>query len=251
MKDFDHKLYGLIGFPLGHSFSRNFFNTKFSDENINAEYVNFELPTISLFRDTINANPNLCGLNVTIPYKRQVMPLLDSIDSAAAAIGAVNVIRFIRTDSGVELRGYNSDVVGFTESIRPMLHADCRKALVLGTGGASMAVVHGLRSLGIEPLYVSRTPEKGQLSYSDINAEIMNDHLVIVNTTPLGMHPKVDTCPDLPYHLLTPRHICFDLVYNPTETLFMKNAAAHGAQVKNGLEMLHLQALEAWKIWNE
>lgn len=243
--------YGLIGYPLGHSFSRGYFNEKFKAEGIDAEYLNFEIPSIDDFMEVIEENPDLKGLNVTIPYKESVINYLDELAPAARQIGAVNVIQIVRQPKGkVKLVGHNSDVIGFTQSIEPLLKPHHRKALVLGTGGASKAVFHGLKSLGIEPTQVSRTPkDPTYLTYSQLTPEIMAEHTVIVNTTPLGMYPKTDTCPDIPYELLTADHLLYDVVYNPDETLFMKRGKAQGANVKNGLEMLLLQAFAAWKIW--
>lgn len=244
--------YGLIGYPLGHSFSRGYFNEKFKAEGIDAEYLNFEIPTIDDFIEVVESNPDLKGLNVTIPYKEQVINYLDELAPDARQIGAVNVIQIIRQPKGkVKLVGHNSDVIGFTQSIEPLLKPHHHKALVLGTGGASKAVFHGLKSLGIEPTYVSRTPkDPSYLTYSQLTPEVMAGHTVIVNTTPLGMYPKADACPDIPYDLLTADHLLYDVVYNPDETLFMKRGQAQGATVKNGLEMLLLQAFAAWEIWN-
>ena len=246
------KKYGLIGFPLGHSFSRNYFNNKFADEKIDAEYVNFEIPSIQDFRRVIEENPNIYGLNVTIPYKQQVIPYLDELDADAEEIGAVNVIKFIR-EAGQKLKlvGYNSDVVGFMGSIKPLLKSHHRKALILGTGGASKAIVYGLRKLGISSVFVSRTKKEGMLTYDELTPEIMQEFTVIINCTPVGMFPHTDACPALPYECLTGKHLLFDLIYNPEETLFMKKGAAQGAITKNGLEMLLLQAIGAWSIWNK
>lgn len=247
-------LYGLIGYPLGHSFSQNFLNQKFEAENINAKYVNFEIPNIEDFPSVIALHPDLEGLNVTIPYKQQVMQYLSALDTTAAEIGAVNVIKVVHNDKGEisGLIGYNSDVIGFMDSIKPLLKPSHKKALVLGTGGASKAVCYGLRQLGVEPTLVSRTKAEGRLTYSDLNdkPEIMTTHTVIVNTTPLGMYPNVDNCPDIPYDCLSPEHLCYDLLYNPDVTLFMKKSAQNGAVTKNGLEMLLMQAFAAWNIWN-
>ena len=246
------KKYGLIGFPLGHSFSRNYFNNKFADEKIDAEYVNFEIPSIQDFRRVIEENPNIYGLNVTIPYKQQVIPYLDELDADAEEIGAVNVIKFIReTGQKLKLVGYNSDVVGFMGSIKPLLKPHHRKALILGTGGASKAIVYGLRKLGISSVFVSRTKKEGMLTYDELTPEIMQEFTVIINCTPVGMFPHTDACPALPYECLTGKHLLFDLIYNPEETLFMKKGAAQGAITKNGLEMLLLQAIGAWSIWNK
>lgn len=244
-------IYGLIGYPLTHSFSQQYFNRKFDAEHIAARYVNFEIPEISDFTDIIKGNPNIKGLNVTIPYKEQVIPYLDELDPDTAEIGAVNVIKFIRNGNQLRLKGYNSDVIGFSDSLSPLLTADMKYALVLGTGGASKAVMHALRKLGITPTLVSRTPAPGRYTYSDLTPEIMAKNLLIVNTTPLGMYPHMDECPAIPYDCLTPAHLCYDLLYNPDVTLFMKKSAEHGASTKNGLEMLLLQAFAAWNIWND
>ena len=244
--------YGLIGYPLKHSFSIVYFNEKFQSENIDAEYVNFEIPRIEDFMEVIDENPNLCGLNVTIPYKEQVIPYLDELDKDTAKIGAVNVIKIIRQPKGkVKLVGFNSDIIGFTQSIEPLLQPYHKKALILGTGGASKAIYHGLLNLGVKPTYVSRTKKSDAvLTYQELTPEIMEENTVIVNCTPVGMYPKVDFCPDIPYEQLTSNHLLYDLLYNPDETLFMKKGQARGATVKNGLEMLLLQAFAAWEIWH-
>ena len=244
--------YGLIGYPLKHSFSIVYFNEKFQSEDIDAEYVNFEIPRIEDFMEVIDENPNLCGLNVTIPYKEQVIPYLDELDKDTAKIGAVNVIKIIRQPKGkVKLVGFNSDIIGFTQSIEPLLQPYHKKALILGTGGASKAIYHGLLNLGVKPTYVSRTKKSDAvLTYQELTPEIMEENTVIVNCTPVGMYPKVDFCPDIPYEQLTSKHLLYDLLYNPDETLFMKKGQARGATVKNGLEMLLLQAFAAWEIWH-
>ena len=245
--------YGLIGYPLGHSFSITYFNEKFQSENIDAEYVNFEIPRIEDFMEVIDENPDLCGLNVTIPYKEQVIPYLDELDKDTAKIGAVNVIKIIRQGKGkAKLVGYNSDIIGFTQSIEPLLRPHHKQALVLGTGGAAKAVYHGLENLGITPTYVSRTKRNNDvLTYQELTPEVMAEHTIIVNCTPVGMYPKVDECPEIPYSQLTSDHLLYDLLYNPNETLFMKKGRMHGSTVKNGLEMLLLQAFAAWEIWHK
>ena len=245
--------YGLIGYPLGHSFSKDFFNDKFKDEGIDAEYVNFEIPSIENFPDIVAANGNLKGLNVTIPYKQQVIGYLDDISKEAKEIGAVNVVRVFREHNGkTKLKGYNSDVIGFVKSIEPLLKTHHRKALILGTGGASKAVKYGLENnLGIETLYVSRTSRKGVITYKDVTPDLIKEYEIIVNCTPCGMYPKTEECPELPYEAMTANNLLYDLIYNPDETLFMKNGAEHGAEVKNGLEMLLLQAYASWDFWNE
>lgn len=242
--------YGLIGYPLGHSFSVGYFNEKFSNEHINAKYINFEIPSIEDFAEVIESNPELRGLNVTIPYKEQVIPYLDSLSPEANAIGAVNVIRITRKGDKTHLKGFNSDVIGFTRSIEPLLERHHKKALILGTGGASKAVDYGLRSLGIETKFVSRTKRPGFFSYEEITPEIIKDYNIIVNCTPLGMYPNTDVCPTLPYEAMDSHNLLYDLLYNPDETLFMQKGKEHGAITKNGLEMLLLQAFASWEFWN-
>jgi shikimate dehydrogenase len=242
--------YGLLGYPLGHSFSRNYFTEKFHREGIDAEYLNFELPSLDGYRDLWAAYPNLRGHNVTIPYKQQIIPFLDELSPEAAAIGAVNVVK--RTSDG-RLRGYNSDVIGFVESIRPLLTPQRHRALILGTGGASKAIFYGLKEkLGFQDIrFVSRHKGDGLLTYSDLTPEIINHYPVIINCTPCGMYPHVDESPNLPYEAMTPNNLLYDLVYNPEETQFMRRGAANGATVKNGLEMLILQAQASWDFWTE
>lgn len=244
-------LYGLIGHPLGHSFSKKFFNEKFQNEMIDAEYRNFDIDTIKSFPTIIEEHSNLRGVNVTIPYKELIIPYLDELSEDAQAIGAVNVIKISRNHEGVHLKGYNSDVIGFTDSIRPLLKPFHKKALILGTGGASKAIRYGLYKLGIETCFVSRRPKEGMLTYSDLTADIMAEYTVIVNCSPVGMFPHTDERPDLPYQLIGSHHILYDLVYNPDETLFMKSGREQGATTKNGLEMLILQARAGWNFWNE
>lgn len=236
MRQSEEKIYGLIGYPLMHSFSQTFFNQKFKSEKINARYINFEIPDIGDLMEVFAEHPNLAGLN----------------DPVAQRIGAVNVIRIIRGKSENDFRlvGYNSDIMGFANSIKPLLKPFHKGALVLGSGGAAKAVCCGLEDLGVKPLVVSRTRREGAVTYGDLTPEIMESHKVIVNTTPLGMYPHVDECPDIPYELLTSEFLCYDLLYNPDVTLFMKRSAEYGAEVKNGLEMLLLQAFESWEIWN-
>ena len=275
--------YGLIGYPLGHSFSRKFFTEKFEKEGIDAQYLNFEIPSIEEFPEIIKNNPELRGLNVTIPYKQQVMQYLDDISEEAKAIGAVNVVRIerpspqpspimgretmrnagnkpdglpIKGDMSEGLRGsligYNSDVIGFVESIRPLLKAHHKKALILGTGGASKAIRYGLeKKLGMKTLFVSRSAREGMITYEEVTAEVLKEYEVIVNCSPVGMYPHVDECPALPYEAMNENNLLYDLVYNPLETLFMKKGAEQGATVKNGLEMLHLQAIASWKFWEK
>ena len=243
--------YGLIGYPLGHSFSISYFNQKFQDELINAVYENFEIESIEQLDEVIGSNPNLRGLNVTIPYKETVMPYLDSVSPEARAIGAVNVIKVIHDGNDIKLKGYNSDVIGFTKSIEPMLDKKWhKKALILGTGGASKAVNYGLRNLGLEAVFVSRYERPGTIQYQNITPDVVQEYNVIINCTPLGMYPKTEVCPELPYEAMDHHTILYDLIYNPDETLFMKRGAQYGAETKNGLEMLLLQAFASWEFWN-
>ena len=242
--------YGLVGHPLGHSFSAGYFAEKFAREGIDATYTNFDFPNIAQLSTLIAECPDLRGVNVTIPHKQAVIPLLNELSAEAQEIGAVNVVRIKHeADGTIRTKGYNSDVIGFVDSLRPLLQSHHRRALVLGSGGASKAVVYGLKKLGITPLYVSRTKRDDALTYEELTPEVLAAHHVIVNCSPVGMYPHVDEAPRLPYHLLTPQHLCYDLVYNPLETAFMRKASEQGAVVKNGLEMLHLQAEAAWYYW--
>lgn len=243
--------YGLIGYPLGHSFSISYFNEKFENEGIDAVYENFEIPTIENFLEVVETNPELRGLNVTIPYKQKVMSYLDFISPEARAIGAVNVIRIERKGSKTILKGYNSDVIGFTQSIEPLLEAHHKKALILGTGGSSKAIDYGLRSLGVETVFVSRYERPDTIQYEKITPEVVKEYNVIVNCTPCGMYPHTEECPLLPYEAMDNKNLLYDLIYNPDKTLFMRKGARQGATVKNGLEMLLLQAFASWEFWNE
>lgn len=240
--------YGLIGHPLGHSFSARFFAEKFAMENISARYDNYDLTDIS----EVEQLRHLQGFNVTIPYKQAILPYLASISPEAQAIGAVNTVRVVDG----QFHGHNTDVIGFRQSLCAWLAEQnigpsSLRALVLGTGGASKAVCHALTQLDIHWQYVSRTPAKGHFCYADLHAEpsILREHRLIINCTPLGTYPKVDTCPDLPYSNLESSHLLYDLVYNPEETLYLHHGRLAGCATKNGLEMLHLQALAAWDIW--
>lgn len=242
------KQYGLIGFPLSHSFSQRFFTDKFREEQIDGcVYDNFPLENIDVLREVLAKHPNLAGLNVTIPYKEKVIAYLDHQSDVVKKIGACNCIRFVQG----ELHGYNTDVTGFEVSLRPLLEAHHQKALVLGTGGAAKAVHFVLDKLGIIFLEVSRTPFTGrQISYEDLSPEVIAQHTLIINTTPVGTYPKVNECPPLPYELLTSQHYLFDLVYNPAKTLFLQKGEEQGAVIKNGADMLVIQAEESWRIWN-
>lgn len=242
-------MYGLIGKTLGHSFSKNFFTEKFKREGIDDKYELFELPNIEMFR-TLVAEVPLNGLNVTIPYKEQVMQFLDEIDETAKAINAVNTVKFIRNADGTTfLKGYNTDVIGFSESLKPLLKEWHSHALILGSGGAAKAVAYALGQFGVEYKFVSRVKRGDNFTYGELDEIIMQKYLLIVNCSPLGTFPNVNDAPDIPYQFIGTEHLLYDLVYNPEKTLFMQKGAAQGAVVKNGLEMLHGQALAAWNIW--
>ncbi len=246
--------YGLVGCPLRHSFSKSFFTDKFISEDIDAEYCNFEISAIEQFQDILDTQPDLKGLNVTIPFKQKVIPFLDEISKEAREIGAVNVIKVITNKYNGKRRliGYNSDVTGFVKSIEPLLKPHHKKALVLGTGGAAKAVNYGLtQHLGIKTVLVSRFHRPDTVTYDAITPEAVREYEIIVNCTPCGMFPHMEECPSLPYEAMTSNNLLYDLVYNPDETLFMRNGAKYGATVKNGLEMLLLQALASWEYWNQ
>ena len=244
------KKFGIIGYPLGHSFSPGYFNEKFQNEGIDAVYEKHELPSITEFPEVISTNPELVGLNVTIPYKEKVMEYLDFVSPEATAIGAVNVIKVEHKGKKTALRGFNSDVIGFSRSIAPLLESHHKKALILGTGGASKAVNYALHQLGLATVFVSRTQKDGTIQYENITPELLKEYEVIVNCTPCGMSPHFDECPALPYDALSSNNLLYDLIYNPDETLFLKNGRKQGAVTKNGLEMLLLQAEAGWEIWN-
>ena len=245
-----HK-YGLIGFPLSHSFSRKFFTEKFSTEGIAAEYLNFEIENISHLPHIVASNVDLVGLNVTIPYKEEVIRYLDHMDEAATNIMAVNTIRIERIGHHITLHGFNTDIKGFQDSLSPLLKPIHHKALVLGTGGASKAVVQALTNLGIDSIFVSRNPEeKGELSYDDLDEAVMTSYKIIVNTTPIGTYPNIEGCPAIPFEYINESHFLYDLVYNPELTEFLRQGQLRGATIKNGAEMLKIQALASWEIWN-
>jgi shikimate dehydrogenase len=243
--------FGLIGYPLAHSFSKKHFTEKFQKESIpDCEYELFPLKSIDRLPDLLKQHPDLVGLNVTIPYKQSVFPYLNAIERSAQEVGAVNVIKI----QNGQLLGFNSDTYGFGQSLLHFINKDkaqISRALILGTGGAAKAVVYVLKSLKIESKLVSRTSGKGDLTYENITPEILRTHQLIVNTTPLGTSPNIDTCPDLPYKSLRVEHYLFDLVYNPEKTLFLAKGKKQGAKICNGLEMLRLQAEKSWDIWNQ
>ncbi|MDD3387910.1 MAG: shikimate dehydrogenase [Prevotella sp.] len=242
--------YGLIGKHLGHSFSIGYFNEKFQSEGIDATYENFEISTVDGIREIIDTNPELKGLNVTIPYKEEVINYLDFVSPNAREIGAVNVIKVVHKGKKTILKGYNSDIIGFTRSIEPILKPYHKKALILGTGGAAKAVMTGLKSLGVETLMVSRSTRPNTIRYEQLTPNLVQEYNVIVNCTPLGMYPKVNEFPQLPYEGMNEKNLLYDLIYNPDETMFMRKGKAQGAVTKNGLEMLLLQAFASWEFWN-
>jgi shikimate dehydrogenase len=242
------RLFGLIGYPLGHSFSKKYFEEKFAREGItDVVFENFSIPSIEQFPGLWKQYIDLCGLAVTIPYKQQVLAYLDELSPEVTAMQACNCIKL----SKGKLIGYNTDIIGFEQSLLPYLKPEHTHALILGTGGAAAGVAFVLSRLGIRYQFVSRNPDVRGLTYASLDAVQMDRHRLIINTTPLGTYPEVDTCAPIPYHYLTDHHHCFDLVYNPTETLFMQKAKAQGASVQNGYQMLTIQAEANWRIWNQ
>lgn len=241
------KLYGLIGFPLGHSFSEKYFTAKFEREGIpDAEYKLFPIEHIDDLQQIVYNNPGLLGLNVTIPHKQGVLKYATQLSDSVKEIGAANTLKFISN----QVEAYNTDIIGFEKSLVTELKPFHKKALILGTGGSSNAVQFVCKKLGIEYLLVSRSKKGKAISYENLNGDIINDHLIIINTTPLGTFPNEKTFPAIPYSFITNRHYCFDLVYNPPKTIFLSKASERGATIKNGYEMLVIQAEESWKIWN-
>jgi len=247
------RLFGLIGLPLSHSFSAQYFAEKFARENIaDATYRLFPLDNLEVIPNLLKQQIDLQGFNVTIPYKVAILPYLNHISDEAAAIGAVNCVKIERIGSSVTLTGFNTDIYGFRESLLPLLNPSHTKALVLGTGGAAKAVCFVLGQLGIDFISISRKKKlKSDLSYADITEEVIRNHKLIINTTPLGMFPEVLNCPDIPYQHISGSHILYDLIYNPAETEFLKRGKDAGALTCNGLQMLVLQAEKSWEIWNK
>lgn len=241
--------FGLIGKNISYSFSRGYFKEKFQKMELeDHQYVNFDLQDITVLGDIIKERASgLKGMNVTIPYKQDVQPFLDDIDADAREIGAVNTIKFNKNGTVV---GYNTDVYGFQNSLKPLLKPHHTKALILGTGGASKAVAYAFKKLGIDFKFVSRTATLEKLSYNQLNEEMMSDYTVVVNCSPLGTSPDIELKPDIPYQFLSSKHLLFDLIYNPSETTFLRLGKEQGATVKNGLTMLELQAEKSWEIWN-
>lgn len=241
--------YGLVGRANSYSFSRSFFAEKFKTENLPHTYVNFDLQTITELADILKTTPNLKGLNVTIPYKEEVIPTLNNLNKKARKIGAVNTIKITNNK---KTKGYNTDYYGFKNSIKPHLKQHHKKALILGTGGASKAVAYALKKLKIEFEYVSRSKKEGvKFLYSDLTKDLITQYTIIINCTPIGTFPNVDKCPDIPYNGITEHHILYDLIYNPIQTKFLSYGANKKATTINGLEMLKLQAEKSWQIWNK
>ena len=247
----ESRTFGLIGYPLSHSFSKKFFSEKFEKEQISGcTYELFPIENAESILSLINENPLLCGLNVTIPHKLAVMPFIEELDNAAAEIGAVNCIHISQKENGVSLKGYNTDAYGFAESLKPLLEKQHQKALIFGDGGAAKAVKYVLKQLGIPYQVVVRKHSPNTLHYDEVTKGILDECKLLINTTPLGMSPNLESSPPIPYQYLTNQHLAYDLVYNPEETVFLSKAKEQGAKIKNGLEMLYLQAERSWYIWN-
>jgi len=240
------RLFGLIGFPLTHSFSRNYFSRKFEEEGLtDCRYELFSIPSIIEIAEVLSS-PGLQGLNVTIPYKQKVLPYLDSVENLPAGLDACNCIQIVNG----QLIGFNTDVMGFERSFVSLILPHDRRALVLGSGGASRAIQFVLGKLGIDCRIISRAAGEGRLAYSDLNEDVMAQHSIIINTTPVGTYPAMNDSPLIPYDLITKQHYLFDVVYNPGESVFLAKGKEKGARIKNGYEMLEIQAEESWKIWN-
>ena len=242
--------FGLIGSPLSHSFSKDYFTKKFQAEGLDAEYCNFPIESLDQLEDILRSEPDLVGLNVTIPYKTAIIPMLNELTNCAASIQSVNTISIQRIGNSWSLKGSNTDVIGCKESIESHVKGH-DKALILGTGGAAKAAFHILEQLGLECNFVSRSVDEGDFVYDELTPEDIWEHTIIINCTPLGMYPNVDAAPDIPYESITPEHVLFDMIYNPAETVFLENGRKRGATTINGLQMLERQAEESWKIWNE
>jgi shikimate dehydrogenase len=244
-----NKVFGLLGKNISYSFSRGYFTEKFKELKLKKhKYVNFDIQEIEAFSSIIKEREHLKGINVTIPYKQEVMRFLDKLDKTAKKIGAVNTIKFTKRGN---LKGYNSDVVGFENSIKPLLKTHHKNALILGTGGASKAIAFALKKNKIKYKFVSRNPYgKKDISYDSLSEVLIKKHTVIINSTPLGTFPEIEKCPNIPYQFITEDHLLFDLIYNPEITTFLSKGKENGATIKNGYEMLELQAEESWRIWN-
>ncbi|QTD38405.1 shikimate dehydrogenase [Polaribacter batillariae] len=250
MEERKNKTFGLLGKEISYSFSRGYFTEKFKNLNLtNCKYVNFDIPKIEDFPSIVKNDDSICGINVTIPYKEEVIAYLNKLDTTAKKIGAVNTIKFTKRGN---LKGYNTDVVGFEKSIAPFLKKHHKFALILGTGGASKAVAFALKQNHIKYKFVSRNPSnKKEISYQDLTEEIINKYTVIINCTPLGTSPNVNKYPAIPYQHLSEKHLLYDLIYNPELTVFLEKGKQRGATVKNGYQMLEIQAEESWAIWNQ
>jgi shikimate dehydrogenase len=243
--------FGLIGYPLGHSFSKKYFTEKFLKENIkDCSYENYPLENLDNFRELVSVEKELCGLNITIPYKSEIIRFLDVIDNEAEEIGAVNVINIRRYHNHITLCGYNSDITGIHDTLLPYVGDSLQNAIVLGTGGSSRAVCHVLKKFGMNVSLVSRDRKPGVFIYSDIDKAFLDRTRIIVNTTPLGMYPNISGLPDINYNDLNSNHILFDLVYNPEITSFLRRGAEQGCTIISGLKMLHSQAEKSWELWN-
>lgn len=245
-------IYGLIGHPLTHSWSKQYFSDKFStDIRMDARYELFDMESLDTLPELIDQNKELAGFNVTIPHKHGIIEFLDELDPLARKINAVNCVKVVRDGLSVSLKGFNTDALGFRESLLPLLQSHHKKALILGSGGSASAVGHVLTDLEINFTSVSRSPgHSGQYTYSDVTREVIQSHTLVINATPLGMYPLIDTFPSIPYKYLSSKHLLYDLVYNPPVTQFIERGIRAGAMTKNGLEMLHLQAEHSWDIWN-
>jgi len=246
-------MYGIIGKPLSHSFSKTYFEQKFKQLELQNSYHLFELESVSAFPNLLQTHPELEGLNVTMPYKSSIIPFLDEIDPEAQEVGAVNVIKIFKLNQKTFSKGYNTDIHGFSQSLKSpkLLNSLPPKALILGTGGVAQAVSHVLNRLGVTTQMVSRHPQTDQLNYNDLTEPTIQKHLLIIQATPIGMYPNPQEVLPFPFSYLTPQHYCYDLIYNPEKTEFLHRAETYGAVIKNGLEMLHLQAEKAWEIWQQ
>lgn len=248
-----YKTYGLIGKTLSHSLSCDYFTAYFQEHGITAEYVNFELTTIEELRQLLATKKQLCGFNVTIPYKQEIIPLLDNVSDVAKEVNAVNVVKIEKCNSNLLLNGFNTDVTGFEYSLTPLLRDTDKQAIIIGTGGAAMSAAYVLKKLGIDYQFFSRSKPQSDniISYNNPQLIDYRNTDIIINATPLGMFPDIDSCPPVDFQQINAHHICYDMVYNPQETKFLKYAKQQGATIINGLKMLYRQAEDSWAIWNE
>lgn len=248
-KQKSNHLFGLLGRNISYSFSSGYFKEKFEELELeNHQYQNFDVQEIQEFPGLLNQHKALCGMNVTTPYKEEIFPYLTEIEAEALEVGAVNTIKFLENG---KLKGFNTDVFGFLNSLKPLLESHQTKALILGTGGASKAIAFALKKLHIGFSFVSRNPtNQNEISYSNLSEDVISAHSIIINCTPLGTFPEANLCPDIPYQFITSQHLLYDLIYNPATTTFLQKGKNKGAKIKNGLEMLQLQAEKSWEIWN-